>query len=201
MLISFIFIYSLLFTSLILAVIVSSSLNPTADSKFEIPENYSNLKSNERIFRFHCNECQLFVESRTKHCKECNRYVSEFDHHCYWINNCIGKNNYKFFLIIICSLFALCIFTVCANSYLIYYFSSNNGLSNLESFYVINSKIANWILNGISLLISIVLGSYTSYLIILHIYLIKNGMTTHEYSMKLRNENIDKILNQKKRVL
>ena len=37
LLISFIFIYSLLFTSLILAVIVSSAINPTADSKFEIP--------------------------------------------------------------------------------------------------------------------------------------------------------------------
>ena len=199
-LITFIFIYTISFITLCISVVVASGINPTGDSKNEILENIRNVENNESKFPFHCKECQLFVESRTKHCKECNRCVSEFDHHCFWINNCIGNKNYKSFLVIIASLFALSLFTVGINSFLIYYFIYSTGLTNIENFYVIHSNIVCWILNSIILLISLVLGTYMGYLIILHIYLNKIGMTTYEYSMKKYNEDIDKIFNQKKKV-
>ena len=34
-----------------------------------------------------------------RHCVICDKCCEEFDHHCYWVNNCVGKNNYQYFLI------------------------------------------------------------------------------------------------------
>ena len=46
-----------------------------------------------------CSTCLLFRPPGISHCKKCNCCVEKFDHHCPWIGNCIGKNNYKFFII------------------------------------------------------------------------------------------------------
>lgn len=45
-----------------------------------------------------CPECEVIRTDRSRHCNICNRCVERFDHHCPWVNNCIGKHNYKEFL-------------------------------------------------------------------------------------------------------
>ena len=45
-----------------------------------------------------CTVCSTHVKERTKHCGQCNRCVDRFDHHCKWLNNCIGSENYGFFI-------------------------------------------------------------------------------------------------------
>lgn len=35
---------------------------------------------------------------RSRHCEICKKCIRVYDHHCPWINNCVGAQNYKFFI-------------------------------------------------------------------------------------------------------
>ena len=41
----------------------------------------------------------------SKHCIVCKKCVQEFDHHCMWINNCVGKENFKIFSVMLIWMF------------------------------------------------------------------------------------------------
>ena len=46
----------------------------------------------------YCTECQAFRCERSYHCKKCNCCVLKRDHHCPWIGQCVGQNNYRYFI-------------------------------------------------------------------------------------------------------
>eukprot|EP01089_Gocevia_fonbrunei_P003830 TRINITY_DN13787_c0_g1_i1.p1 TRINITY_DN13787_c0_g1~~TRINITY_DN13787_c0_g1_i1.p1 ORF type:complete len:281 (-),score=26.84 TRINITY_DN13787_c0_g1_i1:18-860(-) len=49
----------------------------------------------------YCFICELERPTDSHHCKHCNRCVEGMDHHCYFVENCIGKNNFKAFLLLL----------------------------------------------------------------------------------------------------
>ncbi|KAH9593494.1 Palmitoyltransferase [Trypanosoma melophagium] len=47
----------------------------------------------------YCELCGQYKPDRAHHCSVCERCTYNFDHHCPMVNNCIGRDNYKMFLL------------------------------------------------------------------------------------------------------
>jgi len=55
----------------------------------------------------YCNVCNLYRPMKTSHCSDCGYCILERCHHCIWLDNCIGRNNYRDYLMFIFSLTVL----------------------------------------------------------------------------------------------
>jgi len=145
---------------------LATNSNPTAV--------YFNCQSKSQVSLVFCSLCRKFVSESAKHCGQCKRCVDNFDHHCKWVNNCIGGKNYKLFIALI----------VCLETYL----ALNFGIEvvtlsgHVENEYAYTFIVADCVLGGCLLLLN-------GYLIVLHTWLWKKGLTTYQYIMVLRMRN------------
>mmetsp|Transcript_13472 Transcript_13472/g.13060 ORF Transcript_13472/g.13060 Transcript_13472/m.13060 type:complete len:256 (-) Transcript_13472:199-966(-) len=57
-----------------------------------------------------CDLCSLYQPPDAAHCTECNVCIEGYDHHCVWMGICIGKNNFRSFVL----------FNICWFTYLVY---------------------------------------------------------------------------------
>jgi len=55
--------------------------------------------NDEEVNNIVCKKCFGFKPERCHHCSVCDRCVLKMDHHCPWISNCVGFNNYKYFVL------------------------------------------------------------------------------------------------------
>lgn len=139
-----------------------------------------------RTFPKKCNQCGVFVNEDTKHCWECKRCVTHFDHHCKWLNNCIGKRNYKYFIILIIFLDGFSISILVTNAII------SDGIFNKK---LIQENIEDLIIPKFlfyTVLIIVMFFSslgiiFDTQLIAFHILLWKTKRTTYEYIRSRRN--------------
>ena len=132
-----------------------------------------------------CLTCNVVKPFRSHHCSDCDNCVIRFDHHCPWIGGCVGKRNYIYFFIFLCILNMKNIFIGVVGLLHIIYIYKN--ISN------INKNRKNWVayqLIGLipTLLTIIFIGcvmSFTAGLMIYHLKLIINNITTKEEIKKL----------------
>lgn len=60
----------------------------------------------------YCNKCEITRPARAHHCKICKKCILRYDHHCPWVNNCIGRNNYRSFVLLVFYLTVGCTYGV-----------------------------------------------------------------------------------------
>ena len=81
-------------------------INPGFVEKHESINDLENLLiQKENSFLDFCFKCSIFKSHNIKHCVICDKCCKGFDHHCLWLDNCIGKNNYIYFILILYILF------------------------------------------------------------------------------------------------
>lgn len=68
-------------------------------------ENLSQIRQGLNILalpgQLYCENCDSYANGTSKHWNRWNRWVNGFDHHWKWLNNCVGKKNYRLFVILL----------------------------------------------------------------------------------------------------
>lgn len=135
-----------------------------------------------------CHTCNFEKPARSKHCSYCRACVAKCDHHCPWVNNCLGRENYRWFVLLLLSLGIL--------NYYGAYLSFQQlwpqlHLSNLahwgsRAFWdQIGTELSRaFEIGGLSIagvgMLALLTGPLPFGLLAYHIYLIWAGMTTNE---------------------
>ncbi|TYZ61348.1 hypothetical protein PybrP1_009713 [[Pythium] brassicae (nom. inval.)] len=59
---------------------------------------YANPNAGSSASATYCRTCRVFRPARAHHCAVCDKCIDHMDHHCPWVNNCVGRDNYQFFV-------------------------------------------------------------------------------------------------------
>lgn len=149
------------------------------------------LVNGQRIFLKYCGTCEIFRPPRCSHCSFCDNCIEDFDHHCPWLSNCIGKRNYRFFMLFVVMI-TLLTDAVAVQMYILYY-----RLGATSKLTIWSSLLEFWPVTTLGLvttLIGLVLTILTGY----HLLLISNDLTTSE-QIKMTRAKEDEIVDSKEK--
>jgi palmitoyltransferase ZDHHC9/14/18 len=137
-------------------------------SPFDAPSPL--LKAPGATLQF-CDTCRIYRPARASHCAQCDRCVVRMDHHCVWLNNCVGKRNYRSFLVYLCSVMLLVLATLALSVALI----------------AVTEAPLVWPI--LFILYALLVGGLVGALSGLHCILLLRSQTTREYVKKMRDPN------------
>lgn len=113
----------------------------------------------------YCTTCKCWRTPRASHCSDCNRCVDRHDHHCPWMDNCVGKENYRYFILYLIAITLDCFIVLVST--VIFLVNVNQVQDQLTPvFLAIFSGLLGWALAGL-----------TGY----HIWITAINVTTHEH--------------------
>ncbi|GEQ70096.1 hypothetical protein JCM33374_g3772 [Metschnikowia sp. JCM 33374] len=145
----------------------------------------------------YCPTCHIWRAPRMSHCGVCNSCVSNHDHHCIFLNNCVGYRNYRYFLwflltsVILCTYLAVFSFVHC------FYFKSHDVRVNGAQVVTFQDSISHSPVSFFLALVGCLACVYPFMLLVFHIFLTANNLTTREYLNYVRPsmDSDDKYIN------
>ncbi|KAF9155087.1 Palmitoyltransferase zdhhc14 [Linnemannia schmuckeri] len=128
----------------------------------------------------YCETCRIYRPPRCSHCRQCDNCVEDEDHHCIWLNNCIGRRNYRYFLIFVstASIYAMYTSALCLTHLLLLYRDRKNDPSGVPSFQsdVLAKAPVSALVMVFAFIMSLAVGALAAY----HFWLATVNRTTHE---------------------
>ena len=190
---------TILYIIILVNLILATFCDPGIIRKFYIQNNNINEKEKNkkriisRIFHLgkiinykYCYTCGIMRPIKSTHCGVCNNCVERLDHHCPWIGNCTGKRNYIYFFIFLAliNLLQILIIIFCLFHIIKIINDFNNSNNELppdkRKPHLTSFSLCEVIVSLYLVIYSILFMFFTTPLIIYHINLILNDMTTKE---------------------
>lgn len=150
----------------------------------------------------YCWVCKVQVHQQSMHCKFCDKCVSHFDHHCMWLNTCIGKANYRYFYktIMFTFLFVM-VHSITLSLTVIFYFVNTGDINRRIVHFLETLDIpvmAIVCVNTGFFVTTLGLSLIIMQLLIFHIRLQKDKITTYEFILRDSQRRKDESILQSK---
>lgn len=158
---------------------------------FKGPDEYFNTISlpyyNDKTYGVrikYCTTCHIWRPPRTSHCRVCNGCVVNHDHHCNYINNCVGIRNYQYFLWFLLSSVICCGLLIIMSAIQLFHY--RNTSNTIDSF---RHSIQTFPIPFFLFIITLILIIYPIAILVLHVILSSQNLSTREYLNNVRPSN------------